>query len=149
MSDQAVKDPSKHAPQSFSWGRLIVEMRLTGFAAMIACHCEPVHYNAEMPFLRVEVPEALEGLRESASMKQFRSSLKDYFGESLELELVSGPALKSPASLSAAKKVGSMTAAHALLMKDEFVQKMIADFGAKIFIESITTGAPAASKKPG
>lgn len=148
MSTQTVKDPSRHAPQSFSWGRLIVEMRLTGFAAMIACHCEPVHYNADMPFLRIEVPEALDGFKQSQGMTQFTAALKDYFGESLELEMVPGPALKSPASLSAAKKVGAMTAAHELLMKDDFVQKMISEFGAKIFVESVAPVAPAATKKP-
>lgn len=137
------------APPSFSWGRLIVEMKLTGLSAMIACHCEPVHYNAEIPFLRLEMPPGLDGLKGSPGMNRLSQALKNYFGENLELEISPGPAAGAPSVMASSKKIDAMSAAHQLIMNDEFVQKMLNDFGGKILTETITVTPPPAMRKPG
>lgn len=136
------------APNSFSYGRLIVETRLTGLSAMIACHCEPVFYNAEIPLLRLEVPEALDAMKQSPAMAQFKSALTDYFGEGLELELVEGPALGSPAAMSAARKIDGLVKAHESLMKDDVINKMLKDFGGKVLVETIEPLMAVPSKRP-
>lgn len=134
------------APQSFSWGRLIAETKMSGLTALVACHCEPTFYNANKPFLRLEFNEGLAALKESPAMDKLKSTLKGFFGESLDLEIVDGPALRSPAMLASSKKMASFQSAYETIMDDDFVNKMIKDFGAKVLTESVKSINPSGPK---
>ena len=136
---------TKKAPISFSYGRFIVESKITGLTAMLACHCDPVFYNADIPFIRIEMPPALNGFKESPAMKSFEMSLKSYFGEGLEIEFVNGPAANSPAYKQMNKKLTELKSVHQTIMNDDMIQKMVKDFGAKIIVDSIK---PITAPKP-
>lgn len=148
VSTSSPSDLNHKAPQSFAYGRLIVETHLTGLAAMLACHCEPKFYNAEVPLLRLELNEAMSAMRDSPAMATFTIALKDYFGDHLELDIVEGPALKSPAALAAAKKVMGYVVAYDIIMKDDVVLALLKQFdSAKALIETVRPVTPN-SRKP-
>ena len=149
-------DPSKpRAPQSFSWGRLIADMKLRGIPAMIACNCEPTHYDAtdaSKPFLRLELLDAMKAMQHSPSMDQLKEALTEYFGENLQIEVVLGPALRSQSTLAGAKRITSQVIALETVMNDKLVQDMIKNFGAQILVESVDQVAQPsalAARKPG
>lgn len=140
---------SNTAPQSFSWGRLIVDSHLTGLPAMIACHVEPTFYNAEIPLLRLELPEPMKAFDKTPAMETFKTALREFFGDQLELDIVEGPALRSPASQASARKVDGLTKAYETIMNDDMVKELLRDFpGAKVLIESVKATPAAPAKKP-
>lgn len=136
----------KKAPQSFSFGRLIAETKLTGLAASIAMHSEPVFYNADLPFLRLELPREMSAFKNSPAMENLKRAFKQYLGDDLEIEMVDGPANNSLANRFSSKKIESIKEAHVTIMNDPMVQKMLKNLGAKILLETVKPVA--ASIKP-
>lgn len=128
---------TQRAPQSFSWGRLIHDMNLTGVPALIACHCEPTHYDASQPLLQLQLMEGLQAFTTSPSMGKLKNALIDFFGENLKLDITSGPANRSPAALAGQKKIGEQADAMKILMGDKSISEMIEQFGAKIVIDTV------------
>lgn len=146
-------NPSEsNAPQSFSWGRLILDMKLRGVPAMIACNCEPTFYDSTKPFLRLEILDTMKAMQNSPSMQRFKEALKDYFGDHLQIEIVPGAALQSPSALAGAQRITSQISALEAVMKDDMVQSMIKEWGGQILVESVEH-APSAvlapARKPG
>lgn len=126
-----------NTPENFSWGKLIVDMRLKGLPALIACHTEPVRYDANGPTLKLQVNKYLQELADSPSMERLTSALKDHFGESLQLEIDFGAASKSPASIAFDRRVGRYTQAYSSIAQDDMIAQIIAEFGGKVIVESV------------
>ncbi len=133
-----------NAPMSFSWTRLIVDMKLTGLPAMMACHCAPVHYDASVPSLRLELAEPMAALIDSPAMQGVRAALTGYFGDALQLTIEPGEALKSPANIAQANRVGRFQLAYASIANDEFVRDLMREFGATVMVESVRPAPQAA-----
>lgn len=131
------QDHPAQAPQSFSYGRFIVESKMTGLSAMIACHCEPTFYNAETPFLRLEIPPKMMAFKGTAPMAIFEQAIRNFLGQNVELETIEGPAVGSPAAVSSAKKLTVMKGAYGLIMEDELVNSLLKEFGGKILVETV------------
>ena len=127
-----------NAPESFSWGKLIADMKLKGLSAMIACHTEPVRYDAAVPRLELQVVKNMQELVDSPAMERLAMALKDHFGEKLELEIGFGPAKRSPAAIAFEKRVGRFTQAYTNIAEDDLVAKLIEEFGARVIVESVT-----------
>lgn len=144
-------DPeAARAPQTFSWGRLIFDMKLRGVPAMIACHCEPKNYDASKPFLQLELLDTMKGMEKSPSMQKLKDALSEFFGENLQLDIVVGPAVGSPASLAASKKINAQSAALEKIMTDTMVNEMIEKFGAQIVVDTVDIlPTPATTRRPG
>lgn len=144
-------DPTaSRAPQSFSWGRLIFEMKLRGVPAMIACHCEPKNYDASKPFLQLELLDTMKALEKSPSMQRLKDALTERFGENLQIEVVVGPALKSPAALSGGKKISEQINALQKIMTDPMVNDMIEKWGAQIVVDTVdVVPSPSPARRPG
>lgn len=144
-------DPTaSRAPQSFSWGRLIFEMKLRGVPAMIACHCEPKNYDASKPFLQLELLDTMKAMEKSPSMQRLKDALTERFGENLQIEVVVGSALKSPAALSSGKKINDQINALQQIMNDSVVNDMIEKWGAQIVVDTVdVTPSPSTSPRPG
>lgn len=136
-----------HAPKSFSWGRVIQESRLRGVPAMIACHCEPITYDSAKPALRLELKDEMRILQRSPAMGRLIDSLKEFFGEGLEVEITFGPAAKSPAALSGAKRIQGHVTALETVMRDDMVQEMIKKFGGQVVVDTVDASL-APSQKP-
>ena len=134
-----------NAPKTFSWGRLIYELKLRGVPAMIAMHSEPVIYDSNKPYLRLEIEPSMIAIQKSPSMEQLKESLKDFFGDDLIVEMVAGPATKAPAALARGKKINGKIIALDQVMRDETIQMLIKKFNGEILIESI--GATAQTPK--
>lgn len=130
------------APQSFTWGRVISDLKLAGVPALIACHCDPIGYDASVPHLQLELPHAMAALERSPSMLRLQESLKDFFGEGLHVEIVMGPAKNSLANVAAGKRIAGQLVALDAVMKDTQVHELLRDFGAKVLVESVELTKP-------
>lgn len=126
-----------NAPQSFCWGKLITDMKLRGLSAMIACHTEPMRYDASIPRLELQVVQHMVELQDSPAMARLTGALQDYFGERLELEIGFGPAARSPAAIAYEKRVGRFNRAYTSISEDDFVAKLIEEYGAKVIVDSV------------
>lgn len=126
-----------NAPESFSWGKLIFDMKLQGLPAMIACHTEPLRYDANGPVLFLQVSKYLQELADTPAMDRLRSALKDHFGDALQLEISFGSASQSPAAIAFNRRVGHYTQAYSNIAQDDVIGQIIKEFGAKIIVESI------------
>lgn len=134
-------------PQAFSWGRFIVENHLRGLAAMLACHCEPKFYNAEIPLLQLELPAPMAAFKDSPAMQELHGALKHFIGDSLELEVVCGKAAYSPTAQSCAKRVDGLVKAHEAVMGDALVREYVKRYGARVLVDTVKPVA-AAPRKP-
>lgn len=132
-----VKMSDVNAPENFSWGKLIVDMKLKGLPALIACHTEPVQYDANGPSLVLQVNKNLQELHDSPAFTRLAEALKDHFGASLDLQITFGPATKSPASIAFDKRVGRYTQAYTAIAEDDLVARLIEEFGGKVIVESV------------
>lgn len=128
--------PTAH-PHSFSWGRLIIDMKLQGLSALIACYTEPISYDASIPALGLEINEHLAELGNSPAMDRLKNGLIEYFGEELQLSVTYGPARKSPAAQAQAERIRRFADAYSSIAKDDVVAQMIAQFGAKVVVETV------------
>lgn len=126
-----------NTPESFSWGKLISDMKLTGLTAMIACHAEPVLYDANGPKLSLQINKSLQELSDSPAMNRLILCLKDHFGESLSLEIGFGPAVKSPAAVAYDRRITRYTQAYSSIAEDDVIAQIIAEFGGKVIVDSV------------
>ncbi len=126
-----------NTPESFSWGKLILDMRLKGLPALIACHTDPLRYDANGPKLSLQINKNLEELAGSPAMERLRTALQDHFGKELELEMGFGPARNSPASVAFEKRVGRYAQAYSTIAEDDFIAQIIQEFGGKVIVESV------------
>lgn len=126
-----------NAPQSFCWGKLISDMKLKGLSAMIACHTEPVRYDASVPRLELQVVQHMAELQDSPAMERMTRALQDHFGEKLELDIEFGPAKRSPAAIAYEKRVGRFSRAYTSISDDDFVSHLIEEYGAKVIVDSV------------
>lgn len=124
-------------PESFSWGKLIIDMKIKGLPALIACHTEPLRYDANGPLLALQVNKALQELEDSPAMERLAAALKEYFGEDLDLQMSFGPARRSPAVIAFEKRVGRYAQAYNSIASDDLVAQIIQEFGAKVIVESV------------
>lgn len=138
------------APQSFSWGRLIYDMKIRGVPAMIACHCEPKNYDAQKPFLQLELLDTMKAMEKSPSMQKLKDALTEFFGEDLQIEIVVGPAKKSPAVLAGEKRIGEQISAFQKIMTDSSVNDLIENWGAHVVVDTVDVMPPqTAARRPG
>jgi DNA polymerase-3 subunit gamma/tau len=143
VSDQGQSRAARPAaPSVFSWGRLIYDMQLRGLPAMLACHCQPLSYDAAVPHLVLEMHEQMRGISASPAMERLRAGLLEFFGEGLKLEIVYGPAPQAPAIRAQEAKVDKFAKVYSAFANDDFVNEMIEEFGASILIESVQPAPP-------
>jgi DNA polymerase-3 subunit gamma/tau len=128
---------SDYTPESFSWGKLILDMRLKGLAAMIACHTEPVIYDANGPKLTLEVNKTLEELKDSPGFTRMIQAIQDHFGENMHIVIGFGPAKRSPAAIAYEKRVNRYAQAYSTIAEDDFISRIIEEFGGKVIVESV------------
>lgn len=136
------------APKEFDWATVLFDSGMHGLTLMLARHTVVTTYDNEIPLLSVEIHEALQPIAQEYGIDDMVGHLKTVFGPSLQMRATFGLALESLAVEAHTQRVASMVDTMTTLMEDSFVADMAREFGAKVYIDSISKVDDAAKKSP-
>jgi len=124
------------APQDFNgdWRTLVGQLKL-GLAKSLAQECELVNFHENT--FNLSLNEKSKHLNQKPYVDKLQEELINHFNKKINLEINYGDASNSPSSEKKLEKAELLKATESAIMKDEFVNELLNEFGAEIVPSSI------------
>ena len=124
------------ASQEFNgdWRSLVGHLKL-GLAKSLAQECELLNYHENT--FKLSLNEKYRHLNQKPYVDKLQEELINHFNKKINLEINYGDASNSPSSEKKIEKAELLKATESAIMKDEFVNELLNEFGAEIVPSSI------------
>ncbi|MDG2253212.1 MAG: DNA polymerase III subunit gamma/tau [Methylophilaceae bacterium] len=116
------------------WRTLVEQLKL-GLAKSLAQECELMNYHDNT--FNLSLNEKYKHLNQKAYVDKLQEELINHFNKKINLEINLGDASNSPSSAKKIEKAELLKTTESAIMKDEFVNELINEFGAEIVPSSI------------
>ena len=116
------------------WRKLVEQLKL-GLAKSLAQECELINYHDNT--FNLSLSEKNKHLNQKTYVDKLQEELINHFNKKINLEIKLGNASNSPLSEKKVEKAELLKTTESAIMKDEFVNELINEFGAEIIPSSI------------
>ena len=116
------------------WRKLVEQLKL-GLAKSLAQECELINYHDNT--FNLSLSEKNKHLNQKTYVDKLQEELINHFNKKINLEIRLGSASNSPLSEKKVEKAELLKTTESAIMKDEFVNELINEFGAEIIPSSI------------